>query len=133
MTGITCVDICDTAGQRNKNLHAAKRAAKRKFVRESGQVWKVICSTGRTVANVITNELTPEDDAAVDAYKAGKKDIGKVVDSMGFFGVRSAYEMVLDKATQIANITAKTEKIITAGSLTLSDLGKSKEDSVRKH
>lgn len=105
-------------------FHAKKlqQAAVRKFHRENGQLWEEIGFAGENILHAVYDEITPEEEAATEAYKAGKRKLVTASDILAAAGARNVHEMVLVKATETAEITFKTEQLITSGKLTLKDL-----------
>lgn len=108
-----------------RNIQAA---TKRKFIREGGKIWKDICSAGQVVEQAVVSNLGSDDDAAIDAFKKGKEKVRGLTNFIGFCGAKSTYEMIVNKATQVASIAGRVEKMITSGSLTLSDLSLSPKE-----
>ena len=105
-------------------LHARQlqEAAVRKFHRENGQLWEEIGSAGEIILHTATEEITSDEEAATEAYKAGRRKLVTASDILAAAGARSVHEMVLVKATEVADISFKTEQLITSGKLTLKDL-----------
>ena len=105
-------------------LHARQlqEAAVRKFHRENGQLWEEIGSAGEILLHTASEEITSDEEAATEAYKAGRRKLVTASDILAAAGARSVHEMVLVKATEVADISFKTEQLITSGKLTLKEL-----------
>lgn len=118
----------ETKEAEKESVRDIQESAQRKFSREGGKWWKDMCSFGQIVEGALARNLTPEDDAATTAYQAGKRKLGGTIDFLSFFGAKSAYDAIMNKAAKVASYAKKAENAIVNSSLTLSDLDKKKDE-----
>ncbi len=111
-----------------KKSYKIQAAVQRRFSRKNRQMWEDMCSAGHVIISTVADELTPEEDEVVEAYQVGKKSLSNISEVLDFTGARNIQEMILDKATCISDISAKTEKLINSGTLMLSELSLSKDE-----
>mgnify|MGYP003301186598 CR=1 FL=1 len=125
-------DIQNIDTEKLETARKYSEAVQRKWKRENTQPWEDICSAGEVILRAALEQLPSEEDTSTEAYKIGKKKLSTASELLAAIGARNVHEIVLTKATTIADITFQTEKLITTGSITFTDFHLSKKEFQEK-
>lgn len=100
-----------------KDYRVIQEAAKRKFARENGQMWKDVCQASQMIIGAALSNLTPEDDAAVETFQRGKNIASSVNSFMCYWGASSAYNMIADRAMTLCDTANTVHDLVTTMNL----------------